>query len=229
MTTPAPPTGRPWKGWLSGRVAVGIAGSVFVAALIGLMWGRVDLAALHSMARALPPLPVLGAMAVLPLVGFPVSWLHVVAGARFGWLGGLAAVAVTTVIQHWLGWALVRLLPASVFARLAPWRRHLEGAGHRDATLLCGLLPGLPYTAQVYLLPLIGTPFRYLLGLTTVLHTARAVVTLLLGDLSGALTTGRVVLLASYYLGLFAASAVALAHLQRSLRRKADDSARGSE
>jgi len=198
-----------------GLIKVVLAGAVLAAA--GLFWGRLDLAACHALVRRLPAVPVLAAIAVLPLTGFPVSWLHVMAGVRFGFVGGIGAVALTSVVHHVLGWALVRVLPGRWLARLEPWRRQLEGAGHRDATLLCCLLPGMPYTAQLYLLPLLGTPFPLMFGLSSLLHTLRAVVTILLGDLSDELTPGRLALLAGYYLVLFAMSALAVRRLRRVL------------
>ena len=198
-----------------GLMKVALAGAVLAAA--GMFWGRLDLADLHARARALPALPVLAAIGVLPLAGFPVSWLHVMAGVRFGFAGGIGAVALTSVLHHVLGWALVRVLPGRWLARLEPWRRELQGAGHRDATLLCCLLPGMPYTAQLYLMPLLGTPFPLMFGLSSLLHTARAVVTILLGDLSDELTPGRLAALGGYYLVLFGLSALAVRRLRRVL------------
>jgi uncharacterized membrane protein YdjX (TVP38/TMEM64 family) len=199
----------------AGLIKVVLAGAVLAAA--GMFWGRLDLAEWHARARRLPAVPVLAAIAVLPLAGFPVSWLHVMAGVRFGFVGGIGAVALTSVLHHVLGWGLVRVLPSRWWARLEPWRRPLAGAGHRDATLLCCLLPGMPYTAQLYLLPLLGTPFPLMFGLSSLLHTARAVVTILFGDLSDELTPFRLALLAGYYLVLFTLSALAVRRLRRVL------------
>jgi uncharacterized membrane protein YdjX (TVP38/TMEM64 family) len=199
------------------RALVNLGLVVAALSLAWVFWGRVDLADLHARAQALPPGPVLAAMALLPLTGFPVSWLHLIAGVRFGFLGGLSAVAFTSVLHHGLGWAVVRVLPQRWFTRLDPWRRQLTGAGHRDATLLCCLLPGMPYTAQLYLLPLLGTPFPLMFGMSAALHTARAIVTILLGDVSDHLTPGRIAALVVYYTALFGLSAFAAHRLRRSL------------
>ena len=199
---------------LLGRAAALIA----VLIVLSLVWGRLDLEELHARAKALPAAAVIAAISVLPLVGFPVSWLHLIAGVRFDFWGGIAVVAVTSVLHHVLGWALVHVLPKSLLRRLDPWREKLRGAGHRDATLLCCLLPGMPYTVQLYLLPLIGTPAHLLFGLSSALHTARAVVTILLGDMSDRLTAGRVAALAGYYALLFTVSGFSLRHLRRALR-----------
>lgn len=200
---------------LLGRAAI----LVVVLIALSLVWGRLDPEDLHARAKALPAAAVIAAISALPLVGFPVSWLHLIAGVRFDFWGGMAVVAATSVLHHLLGWALVRVLPGCLLRRLAPWREKLRGAGHRDATLLCCLLPGMPYTVQLYLLPLIGTPPHLLFGMSSALHTARAVVTILLGDMSDRLTAGRVGALAGYYAPLFTVSVFSLRNLRRTLRR----------
>jgi len=187
---------------------------------LAVFWGRLDIADLHARAKALPAAAMVAAIAVLPLAGFPVSWLHLIAGVRFNFLGGIVVVAVTSVLHHVLGWALVRVLPSRWFRRLEPWRRRLAGAGHRDATLLCCLLPGMPYTVQLYLMPLLGTPFRLMFGLSALLHTARAIVTILFGDFSDDLTPLRLASLAAYYAVLAAVSTLAIARLRRALAAK---------
>lgn len=185
------------------------------------LWGRIDVADLHERARQLPGIVVIAAITLLPLVGFPVSWLHLVAGVRFGFEGGMLVVAITSVLHHLLGWALTRLLPAHFFRRLEPWRLRLRGAGHRDATLLCCLMPGMPYTVQLYLMPVIGVPFSLMFGLSAALHTGRAIVTILLGDMSDNLTPAKLAALAAYYCALFAATVLAFRGLRRSMVRKA--------
>lgn len=193
--------------------------AVVIALAVG--WGQIDPAELHARAQKLSGVAVIAAITLLPMIGFPVSVLHLVAGVRFGFAVGMLVVAVTSVLHHVLGWGLTRLLPARFFKRLDPWRERLRGAGHRDATLLCCLLPGMPYTVQLYLMPVIGVPFPLMFGLSATLHTTRAVVTILLGDLSDELTPGKVAVLAIYYCALFVASALALCGLRRSMARHA--------
>lgn len=197
--------------------------AVLVLVAIGalsFLWSRLDIDDLHSRAKALPGIGVIVAITFLPLAGFPVSWLHLIAGVRFDFIGGMLVVAVTSVLHHVLGWALFRILPNRFFARLEPWREKLRGAGHRDATLLCCLLPGMPYTVQLYLMPVIGVPFHLMFGLSAALHTARAVVTILFGDISADLTPPRIAALVGYYIVLFTLSALALRSLRRSLAMK---------
>lgn len=193
-----------------------LATAVFVVlGFIGLVFlqRHLDLAQIHTRAQALPGLAVIAAISVLPLLGFPVSVLHLVAGVRFGFLGGIGVVAVTGIVQHVLGWVLVRFLPARLLARLAPWRDKLAGNGHLDATLICCLIPGMPYTLPLYLLPALGVPFPLLFGLAPLIHTARALVTILLGEMSDDLTPMRLFALTVYYLVLFVLSGWLLRHL----------------
>lgn len=208
---------------VTSRLLARFLAAVVAVAVVSLLWGRIDIDEIHARAKAVPAVGVIAAIAVLPLIGFPVSILHLVAGVRFDFWSGILVVGATTAIHHLLGWTLVRVLPRRWFERLDPWRKKLRGAGYLDVTLLCCLLPGMPYTVQLYLKPLVGTPLWLILGLSTLLHTARAVVTILLGDISADLTPGKIAALAVYYVLLFAVSAVALRHLRRTLAMKNTD------
>jgi hypothetical protein len=77
--------------------------------------------------------------------------------------------------------------------------------------------PGMPYTVQLYLLPVMGAPLRVLCLVSVPLHTMRATVTILLGHLSDDLTAGRIVAIGAYYLVIVAACTLALRRLRRSL------------
>jgi uncharacterized membrane protein YdjX (TVP38/TMEM64 family) len=218
--TPAPVFFRVGSLDVTPRLLVRVLIVVAVIGTISFFWSRLDLADLHARAKAISGAGVIAAITLLPLAGFPVSWLHLIAGVRFDFVGGMIVVAVTSVLHHVLGLALVRVLPARFFARLKPWREKLRGAGHRDATLLCCLLPGMPYTVQLYLMPVMGVPFHLMFGLSAVLHTARAVVTILFGDISDDLTPPRIAALVIYYILLFAISGLALRGLRRALARR---------
>lgn len=209
-----------WRSRLRGvsrkRLVLG-AGLVLlvIAAVVG---GRhLDLEGFHDWAKRLPASGVAGVVAVLPLVGFPVSALHLAAGLRFEFLTAMGVVAAATLSQHALAWGLAHVLPERVFSRFEPWRKKLAGAGHREAAVLCSLVPGMPYTVQLYLLPVMGAPLRVLCLVSVPLHTLRATVTILLGNLSDDLTPGRIVALTAYYLTIFTICGFALRRLRRSL------------
>ena len=197
---------------------------VFIAAagvLIGiaLFWGRFDLKTLHDQAERLPAALVVALLVLLPLGGFPVSWLHLVAGARFGFWPGLAVVLITSVLQNVLAWNLVQWVPRRYFARLKPWKKRLAGVEHSDAILFCGLAPGMPYMVQLYLLPIIGVSLRNLCLWSATLITARATVTILLGNISDQLSVQRIGWLIVYYAILTGISAWVLRNLRRSLHQ----------
>jgi uncharacterized membrane protein YdjX (TVP38/TMEM64 family) len=194
-----------------------------LGAAVAFAWSRIDPERLTALAREQSAVAVISAAALGPLVGFPVSLLHLVAGVRFDFVGGMVVVLLTGMVHHGLGWLLVRVLPRRFFWSLTPWRAKLQGAGHRDACILCCLLPGMPYSVQLYLLPVMGVPLKLLLGLCVPLHTVRAVVTILLGDSLSGLTTGRTVSLVIYYVLLFGVSTWALLHLRRTLSEKNKD------
>jgi hypothetical protein len=85
----------------------------------------------------------------------------------------------------------------------------------------------MPYTVQLYLLPIMGAPLRVLCLVSVPLHTTRASVTILLGTLSDELTPGRVAALVAYYLVVFAICGIILSRLRRALA--AEPAAAGSE
>ena len=206
-----------WLRGLSRKQA--LLGAAVVLALVFLVVGgrNIDLEAFNAWTKKLPAAGVVAVVVLLPLVGFPISALHLAAGLRFEFWIALAIVAAATLAQHVICWLLVRALPRRCFARLEPWRMKLAGAGFRQAAVLCCLLPGMPYTVQLYLLPVMGAPLRVLCLVSVPLHATRATVTILLGAISDELTAGRVVALVVYYAAIFTVCAFALRRLRTAL------------
>ena len=206
-----------WFRGLSRRQIV--IGALIGLAVLALAFGgrNLDLEGFHAWTKRLPAAGVAAIILLLPLVGFPISALHLAAGLRFEFWTALSIVAAATLAQHVVCWLLVRALPRRFFVRLEPWRKKLEGAGYRQAAVLCCLLPGMPYTVQLYLLPVMGAPLRVLCLISVPLHTSRATVTILLGTISDDLSAGRLVALAAYYAVVFTICAFALRRLKRAL------------
>lgn len=161
-----------------------------VAALVTLtlFYRHIDAVALRERAARLNGPAVFAAVAVLPLVGFPVSVMHAVAGARFGLKLAIPLVALALVLQLLASYGLVRLAPAFFARRLAPLRARLPKAAHRPLTLFTLLLPGAPFFAQNYVLPLVGVPFRTFFLIAFPLHLMRSLIGVLFGDVSDRLT-----------------------------------------
>lgn len=201
------------------RLKVLVVLLVFFSALT-YFWQTIGLEEMLRRAKQLPAAGVIATISTVPLAGFPVSWLHLIAGVRFGFPEGLFVVAFAGLCHHFLGWSLVKILPRRLFCRFEPWRKKLVGAGHRDAALLCCLMPGMPYSVQLYLLPVMGVPLWLLLCLSVPLHTCRAVVTILLGNYGTDLTPSRIAVMAGYYLLLITVSAFIIRRLKDTLARK---------
>ncbi len=206
---------RKRKKWIIGGLAT-------LAVVAFSVWGR------HwpwdewwEQGQKLPVAWVIAAIALLPLVGFPVSWLHLLAGARFGpWMGFLV-IAVTTAFHVIGATGLADRLPATTVRRLAPWRKRLQRLGRKDAVVFSSILPGLPYTLQLYVLPLVGVPLWENLLLSVPIHAARAVVALLLADLGEEMTAPKVIGLVAYYAVVSAVSFVVVRRMRQRLRESA--------
>ncbi len=194
---------RTW--WLA---AAGIAAAGLLAGLVLVFtdfdWEIVENAFVRlstAMAR-LNPAAVIPLMALLPVVGFPIGVVYLVAGARFGiLLGGLLVAAVTLV--HLLGSYLIgrSILRAPIERLIARRHHHLPQVPVDEQALVCviaALLPGLPYFVRNYLLVLAGIKLRFLLWVCLPIYVARSYVTIFLGDLSGDPTRRGLLILAAF-------------------------------
>ncbi|MBA4138288.1 MAG: hypothetical protein C0518_13330 [Opitutus sp.] len=158
------------------------------------------------------------ALTLLPLAGFPVSVMHAVAGVRFGFAVALPLVALSILLQLLLSYALVRAAPGFFARRLEPLRRRLPHAAHWPLTLFTLLLPGAPFFAQNYVLPLMGVPLRIFLSVALPLHLVRSIVGVTFGELSDHLTPWTVAGFAAYAVGVTLACGFAFRRLRERLR-----------
>ena len=195
---------------------IAVLGGILLGMTIG--WHRIDVAALHARAETLPGWAVIGTMGTVPLLGVPVAILHVIAGVRFGIGPGLAIVGVTTLFHHVMGYSLVRLAPRFAAQRLQGWRARFPRGAHRAMTIFSCLMPGMPYAVQLYLLPVLGVPLKILLTVSVPLHTMRAIISIVGGDLSDDLTAGKIAFFALYYVVLTALCALAFRRIRKELR-----------
>lgn len=190
----------PW-----GRIASGV---IILAAIGGLIYSQIDVHELHRQAARLPAAVAFACLAVLPLVGFPASLLHVAAGIRFGAALGLALVSLSICLQLLASFAIVHVWRAR-FER-ARWvervRRRIPKGAHASICVFTVLLPGAPYAAINYVLPLVGVPLRTFLLCCLPLHTLRSTVTVVFGDQSDELTPARLAALGAYALTILGTS-----------------------
>lgn len=196
--------------------------AVVVAAAAVFLWfrGSQTLEALHAWAGGIDGGLLFVALSALPLVGFPVSVLHAVAGAKFGLPFGLFLVGVSIVLQLVASYAIVWLAP-DFFARRFDWlRRRLPPATHRSLTVFTMLLPGAPYFAQNYVLAVAGVPFGIFFAYSFPIHFGRSVVGVIFGEWSGDMTPERVAVLAVYATGISVTCALAFRRLRAQLRNR---------
>ena len=200
----APPLPR-WRELPWGRIVTVV---IVVAAVAAALYHRIDLEAVHATAARLNGGAAFALLVVLPLLGFPASLLHVAAGIRFGVPLGLALVSLSILLQLLASFALVRVWRAH-FER-ARWLRHLRAripqGAHASVCAFTVLLPGAPFAAVNYVLPLMGVPLRTFLLCAWPLHTLRSTVTVAFGGHSAHLTATRLAGLGVYALAILGAS-----------------------
>lgn len=201
------------KHWVMAALAVaGLAGLV-------LLYRQIDVQAVHDCAQRMNGVVVFVVMTVLPMVGFPVSVLHVAAGVRFGTGLGLALTTISILLQLLASYALVKAAPAFFERKMEPWRKRLPKAAHTPLTQFTMLLPGAPYFVQNYILPLVGVPLGTYLLWSFPLHVVRSVVGVVFGHESADLTPAKLAWFGVYsaVIGLMCAWSF------RRLRRKMKD------
>ena len=190
----------PWA-----RIAVTV---VVASAIAALLYSRIDMAAVHAQAARLNGGLAFALLVLLPLVGFPASVLHVAAGIRFGALLGWGLVALSILLQLLASYALVRCWrPRFERARwLRKIRNRIPPGAQPSVCVFTVLLPGAPYAAINYVLPLLGTPLRTFLLCAWPLHALRSTVTVVFGDQSAHLTAARLAVLLAYAVTILSAS-----------------------
>jgi uncharacterized membrane protein YdjX (TVP38/TMEM64 family) len=203
----------PWR-----KLALFAVASAAVAVLV---YRHSDMEVVHARAAEFHPALAFGLLVVLPLFGVPVSILHIAAGIRFGVQWGLVLVSLSIALQLIGSYAIVHLWQARFEA--ATWiralRQRIPKGTHASITTVTVLLPGAPYVAINYLLPLLGVPLRYLLLIAYPIHTIRSTVTVTLGDQSDQLTPVRLALLLAYWLTILTACSL----LYRRVRKQLED------
>lgn len=216
--------------WLPALLVAGVFGGALVAAGIHFYGGaRLMAEARQAWSTAFAafgaagPAAFFGAMAVLPLFGFPISPFSLAAGPLFGAsLGtplvlvcGVTAIATNLTLSYWLARRALRPLLARLVARLG---YRLPAASGEDATgliVLVRVTPGPPFFVQNYLLGLADVPFGRYLGWSVLVQGAFGTGVMLFGD-ALAQGRGRIAFLAAGLLvGLVVATRLVRRHLSR--------------
>lgn len=200
-TVDAPVAPKPdywWVKWAA--IVVLLAAGVGYLIASGFDWREIPRALEKWNAAA-----VIAVMAVLPIFGFSISIVYLVAGAKFGPAGGMAVIAFVTFVHlagtHWVGRGLLR----------NPLERFIKRSGHRMPEIpegsdravaaMIAIAPGLPYFVRNYFLALSDIPLRVYLPIAMFIYVARSGLAIFLGDFGtdptrkGALILGGVFLL----------------------------------
>ncbi|MDO8539456.1 MAG: VTT domain-containing protein [Opitutaceae bacterium] len=134
------------------------------------------------------PIAALPLMAVLPVFGFPIMFVYLFAGARFGPLLGGGVVAGVTAVHLAASYLIARSFLRGPLERFIERRHHhLPQVPEDEAAavaLVAVLVPGIPYVVRNYVLALTGIRFRIYFWICLPVYVARSYVTILLGDLS---------------------------------------------
>lgn len=176
--------------------------SIVCVVICIIVFSFVDTKALHAWAKNVPAWLVFAFMALLPLVGVPVSFLYVIGGARFGTIGGLIAaafaIAINLLLTYWLTKTVLHRPIAAFFKKTKYKMPQVPDGEYVSVSLLTALVPGLPYTAKNYLLVLAGVPFKYFFWVCLPAHFVHATLGILFGDMTKDLTKGKIIFLIVY-------------------------------
>lgn len=204
--------GRRWWKWT--LVAVFAALAIVWVSSAGFDW-----AALQDRIAALNAALVFVVMATLPVAGFSVGIIYLVAGAKFGpLLGGVAvagATAIHLLLTHWISRSFLREPLLRFLARRKHQLPVIPPGENAAISVMAALVPGVPYFARNYLLALSGVPLRTYFWICLPIYVARSYVTIFLGDLSGDPSRRGFIILIAVYVVKLGICAYLIARLRR--------------
>jgi uncharacterized membrane protein YdjX (TVP38/TMEM64 family) len=184
-----------------------IAGCII---LLGLISHSIGLKAAHNWATHINGWILFLVMAILPLVGAPMSILGIMAGAKFGPLNGFAVTGVSISINLILSWWIARKWlrgPVKRILRKVEYKMpELETNEYAGVCILTALIPGPSYTLKNYFLALSDLPFRIIFWIGLPAHLFAASPGILFGDFTGAMTWKKATFLGLYTLLLLGTS-----------------------
>jgi uncharacterized membrane protein YdjX (TVP38/TMEM64 family) len=204
-----------WLRWVIGLAVLMVVG-VTIALFLEFGWWR----EIMDLMQAVDPVLALVLMALLPLFGFSIGVVYVVAGVKFGLVGGgLAIVAVTTVHllgTHWIARSFLEKKLRRFLKKKHHSMPHAPDGAELSLAGMVALVPGPPYFLRNYTLALSGIPLRKYFWVCLVIYTIRSYVTLALGNLSSDPSRQGVYWLA----GIIAVKLAICAFLIRRIARK---------
>lgn len=183
---------RPRSGFRR-TLLLGALALVALAAVV--VFADLDWGGMFAAIQRLDPWLLLPLMALLPLGGFSVSLVYLLAGARFGPVWGGVVIAGLTLVHLTGTWLLARGFLREPLRRFLDRRQvRLPAVPEPDQPVVCAiaaLVPGPPYAVRNYALALAGVGLGSLLAVCLPIYVARSLVVLLVGDAAN--DPGRVV------------------------------------
>jgi uncharacterized membrane protein YdjX (TVP38/TMEM64 family) len=162
-------------------------------------------------------------MATLPIAGFSVTVVYLVAGAKFGPVLGGVAVAGATAVHLLATYWICRTVLREPLRRFLKRRRHelpqVPEGENVSVAVMAVLVPGLPYFARNYLLALADVPLRVYFWVCLPLYVARSYVTILLGDLGTSPDRDTLMILAAVYVTKLSICAYLIWRIRRRLKQ----------
>lgn len=147
------------------ELALPALGALIAVVLVVLIWSRWDTEVFLAWKREANPLLFFLAMALLPMVGVPMTPFFVLAGATFsvsvGLVGSAAALALNLGLSFWLARSSLRPTFERLLRRTRFALPELDEGPDRAFrfTLLMKLTPGVPASVKHFVIALAGVPF----------------------------------------------------------------------
>lgn len=116
----------------------------------------------------LNPLYLILAIAILPTIGIPVSFLYILGGFAYGFYWGvlysIIGVTINTTLCYWLANSFMKGWIIKMLHKRGHKLIQIPPKDYNMTIFAVRLMPGLPLAAQSYVLGLAGVPFiRYAL------------------------------------------------------------------
>jgi uncharacterized membrane protein YdjX (TVP38/TMEM64 family) len=199
-----------WKVLFSVLVFMGISFAIY---------STVDLQRLQRVLESCDGGRVFVFIAILPLFGFPVSVLQILAGAKFG-IGMGFLVSTLSIFVHmfgmyWIGRSFMRRPLEWYLARRKHHLPQVPQGENRSFAFLMTLLPG-SYALKNYVMVIGGTPLRTLLWVCLPVYALRAIFGIYFGHFSTQPTMFRTFVL----IGNTILITIVSAYLVKRLRRR---------
>jgi uncharacterized membrane protein YdjX (TVP38/TMEM64 family) len=204
--------------WATCRKLAPVAVIMLVSLVI---YATVDLTVIHIWLEQWNGPVVFVLIALLPLFGFPVSLLQILAGAKFGIGWGFVVSSLSIVVHllgmHWIGTSFLRR-PLECFLQKKKHQLPQVPAGeHNSVAFLMTLLPG-SYALKNYAMIVGGISLHTLLWVCLPVYAIRAIFGIYFGHFSTEPSTFRLAIL----IGNTILITVVSAYLVKRLKRRWD-------